>query len=94
MLPPASVKSGDSLGVKNPNVSGLTATVHVTSPFATTVGPLNVSQLAGQLGGAGGAVSGKPIVSSNWRCTGGTLVTGTTTDTLNGSWTLTRTGPG
>jgi hypothetical protein len=93
VLPPASVASGDSLGVKNPNVSALTATVHVTSPFSTTVGPLNVSQLAGQLGGAGGAVSGNPIVSSSWRCTGDTLVTGTTSDTINGSWTLTRTGP-
>jgi hypothetical protein len=94
VLPPASVTSGDTLGVKNPNVSALTATVHVTSPFTTTVGPLNVSQLAGQLGGAGGAVSGNPIVSSSWRCTGDTLVTGATTDRVSGSWTLTRTGPG
>jgi hypothetical protein len=92
VLPPASVTSGDSLGVKNPNVGALTATVHVTSPFATTVGPLNVSQLAGQLGGAGGAVDGKPIVSGSWRCTGDTLVTTTTGGNFSGSWTLTRTG--
>ena len=94
VLPPASVTSGDSLGVSNPNVSTISATVHVTSPFATTIGPLNLSQLAGQLGGAGSAVSGNPIVSSSWRCAGDTLVTGTTGDTVSGSWTLTRTGPG
>ena len=72
----------------------LSVTIHIDSPFATTVGPLSLSQLAAA-GGAAPAVGAKPYLSSSWQCIGtDTLVTGGAADSFSGSWTFTRTGPG
>ena len=94
-LPPPSVTSGDSLASSGMGMSAITATIHLTAPVNQTIGPLNLSQLASQLGGAAGAVSSRPVVSSSWRCTGDTLVTSAAADnTASGAWTFARTGPG
>jgi hypothetical protein len=94
-LPPSSVTSGDRLKSSRMEMSAITATIHLTAPVDQTIGPLNLSQLASQLGGAAGAVSSGPVVSGSWRCTGDTLVTSVAADnTASGAWTFARTGPG
>jgi hypothetical protein len=46
-------------------------------------------------GGAGAAVSGKPVLTGGWTCTPDTLVTTPPANApVSGSWTFARTGPG
>ncbi|TMM40944.1 MAG: hypothetical protein E6F99_03180 [Actinobacteria bacterium] len=94
VLPPPTVTSGTTIGIRNADATRLSVTIHIDSPFATTVGPLSLSQLAAA-GGAAPAVGAKPYLSSSWQCIGtDTLVTGGAADSFSGSWTFTRTGPG
>ena len=54
-----------------------------------------MASLAGISGGSGAAVSGKPVITGGWRCTGNTLVTTPPAGSpVSGTWTLTRTGKG
>jgi hypothetical protein len=95
VLPPSGVASGNWLQASPANIGNLTATVHVASPVDVAVGPINMAELAGDLSGAGGAVSAKPLLTGGWQCSGDTLVTTPPANSaVTGSWTLTRTGPG
>ncbi len=90
-LPAGGVTSGNWDYASAASIRNLTATVHLSSPFETDIGPIDVAQLAGV---GGGAVSSHPVVTGGWSCSGTTLTTTPPpNDAVAGTWTLTRTGP-
>lgn len=95
-LPPGGVSSGAWETAGTGTVSGLTATVTITSPIQLQLPPFDLGQLAGgAAGAAGGAVGNPDVTSGTWTCTGNTLVsTPPAASGVTGTWTLTRTGPG
>lgn len=73
--------------------SGLTATVHVTSPASLTIGPLSLSELADQMGASASTVPTAPAGEGTWTCSGNTLINrGPASVPSYGTWTWTRTG--
>ena len=73
--------------------SSLTATVHVTSPASLTIGPLSISELAGQMGAGASTVPTSPAGEGTWTCSGNTLINyGPPSLPGYGTWTWTRTG--
>jgi hypothetical protein len=89
-LPPARTANGAWKPAAG-DWSSVTATVSLTKPITTTIGPLSVAELAGA-SGAGAAVDSKPFGTGNWSCSGNTL-TLTSPAPIVGSWRFTRTGP-
>jgi hypothetical protein len=95
VVPAGTSGSGTWQEAKPADMSRITATVHLTKPFAVTVGPYSLAQFAASAGGAGTAVSGKPVLTGGWTCGPDTLVTTPPPNSaVSGSWTFTRTGPG
>ncbi|HEV2376682.1 MAG TPA: hypothetical protein VGS19_31475, partial [Streptosporangiaceae bacterium] len=75
------------------NYSSLAATVHLTSPIDTTVGPMNIASLASSMGAGSGAISSHPFSSGTFTCTdnGNTLISTTPSGMkATGSWTFRR----
>jgi hypothetical protein len=94
-LPPGGASSGQWESAGPGTVSGLIATVQITSPFKASLPPMDVAKLASGIAGAGDAVSKPELMSGTWTCTGDTLVTtAPPASGVTGTWTLTRTGPG
>jgi hypothetical protein len=95
VVPAGTSGTGTWQEAKPADMSRISATVHVTKPFAVTVGPYSLAQFAGSAGGAGAAVSGKPVLTGGWTCGPDTLVTTPPPNSaVSGSWTFNRTGPG
>jgi hypothetical protein len=93
-LPAGGATSGQWGYASEGTTSGLRARIQLTRPVAVDLGTVDLADLA-SAGGAGGAVSDKPITSGGWRCSGDTLVTTPPPDSeVSGTWTLRRTGPG
>jgi hypothetical protein len=95
VVPAGTSGSGTWQEARPADMSRITATVRLTQPFAVTVGPYSLAQFAASAGGAGAAVSGKPILTGGWTCTAETLVTRPPADSpVSGTWTFARIGPG
>jgi hypothetical protein len=92
-MPPAGATSGPWTATSE-QWNAVTATIRVTKPFSTTIGPLPLAELAGSAGaggtGAGGAVDSKPFSAGTWTCSGNSL-TLTQTGQIAGSWRFART---
>ena len=93
-LPPAAATSGTWTYASPASVTGISATVHLSSPLNLDLGTFDLSHLAAA-GGAGSAVSTDPVGVGSWTCSGNTLTSQPPpSSTIQGVWTLTRTGPG
>jgi hypothetical protein len=87
VLPAPGATSGRWL-VKDASTSHVAAAVQVVSPFAADLGVIDLSALAGQLGGGG---TSTPLSSGGlWRCSGRTLNLDLPPELGTGGWTFTR----
>jgi hypothetical protein len=93
-LPPPTATSGRWVESSGASIRNLTATLHVTSPFSLNYGPIDLVALANSAGS--GAISSQPLQTGRWQCQGtSTLVVYPPAGLpVNGTWTLSRTGPG
>jgi hypothetical protein len=90
-VPPPGASAGNWDVVSSDSAADITATVQLTSPFALTLGPLNLAQLASELGG--GAIGSSPFGPGGWTCSGDRMViTPVQGSGVTGTWTLQRTG--
>jgi hypothetical protein len=90
-VPPPGASAGTWEVVSSDTFANITATLQLTSPFAFSFGPLNLAELAGELGG--GAVSSQPFGPGGWTCSGDRMViTPVQGSGVTGTWTLQRTG--
>jgi len=93
-LPSASATSGPWQEVTSSGAGGIRVDVRITEPISYHLGPIGVSSLAGAASG-GGAIASPQVTSGAWQCTGDTLVsTPPANGSVQGAWTLRRTGLG
>jgi hypothetical protein len=92
-LPAATATSGPWVRTGSVNVSSITADMHLTSPITYHLGPVNVAELAGSMGGS--AVGSPDLTTGSWTCSGDKLVSlPPPGGSVSGTWTLTRAGQG
>jgi hypothetical protein len=93
-LPPAAATAGTWTYASPPSMTGLSVTIHLSSPLDLNLGTFDLTNLAAA-GGAGSAVSTDPVGVGSWTCSGDTLTSQPPPSSrIQGVWTLTRTGPG
>jgi hypothetical protein len=90
-LPPADATSGIWTYASPPNLTRISVSVHLSSPFDSDLGTYDLSNLA-SASSAAGAVSTDPIGVGSWTCSGDTLTSQPPASSkIQGVWTLTRT---